>query len=431
MKKKLWFLTLLLLISYSNYVSGATDNMILTIRQSEYNITLNNCKTTNEILMTLSWNDVGADSYVVAAEFPAGKYVFTNNSQTGVNRSTSVDLSNEQWYDCLIAMSMDPHIKHTITLNVTGTYKNGSIKVAKTKVSIKPEYDMTLKDYYMRDPFVTVDRENKCYYLIMSDLPRLKGLESGDIEHWKSIGNVFDPPVGFLGTNDYWAPDTYKYKGEYYTFVTMSNTDKGIIRGTTILKSISGAAGPYKPVLSLDRLNFTPSNMQCLDGSLYVDDDGTPWMIFSLEWDGPNVSNHVGEVWAMKLKDDLSDAAGAPFRLFKASEASWIADYAEFAKVVDAPFIWRDDASGNLILVWSSFVNLDTYGIGQAISTNGLKGPWKHENEPVYKNDGGHQMIFRDLNGLLRIAFHTPNKGNERLQIRDLQIINGKIVPLK
>ena len=49
---------------------------------------------------------------------------------------------------------------------------------------------------------------------------------------------------------------------------------------TAVLKSVS-LYGPFE--LHSDGV-VTPHEWCCLDGSLYVDDDGTPWMVFCHEW---------------------------------------------------------------------------------------------------------------------------------------------------
>ncbi len=156
------------------------------------------------------------------------------------------------------------------------------------------------------DPFITVDRDNACYYLVHSRWKDGRGglfaLRSQDLEHWEKTGFVYNAPEDYLGTDDWWAPDTYPYNGNWYTFVTVRNESQGILRGTTVLHSTDGPLGSYSPVL--------PSE------------------------------------------------------------------------------------------------------------------------QPLFATDGGHQMVFRDLKGRLRIAFHIPNgpSGSERVAIRKIKIRNGRFV---
>ena len=50
----------------------------------------------------------------------------------------------------------------------------------------------------LRDPFITVDRDNACYYLIHSRWKDGRGglfaLRSQDLEHWEKTGFVYNAP---------------------------------------------------------------------------------------------------------------------------------------------------------------------------------------------------------------------------------------------
>ena len=287
---------------------------------------------------------------------------------------------------------------------------------------------------FCRDPFITVDREAKCYYLILSRSDgkggKLFAYKSTDLKYWDEVGYVFNMPENYPGTDDWWAPDTYYYNGKYYCFVTVSNKEKGILRGTTILRSDNGPAGPYHTIIPDVKLHITPFGMQCLDGALYVDEKNDPWVVFCVEWNGPNVKDKGGEIWCQRLNKDLTKAIGAPQRLFAANEAEWPMRIGEGGMITDASFVWRDKESGNLLMLWSSFS--PKYSIGQSISKSGsILGPWEHEKEPVFKNNGGHQMVFEDLEGNLKISFHSPNEGGSHLVIKDLKIKDGKFLPIE
>ena len=61
----------------------------------------------------------------------------------------------------------------------------------------------------LRDPFITVDRDNACYYLIHSRWKDGRGglfaLRSQDLEHWEKTGFVYNAPEDYLGTDDWWV----------------------------------------------------------------------------------------------------------------------------------------------------------------------------------------------------------------------------------
>ena len=186
------------------------------------------------------------------------------------------------------------------------------------------EYTKKTSDLNIRDPFITVDREEGCYYLITSTRKQGRGAliayKSLDLEMWGEVGYVYQARTDYIGNSHFWAPDFYLYKGNYYCFITVGRTaDPFINMGTTILKGGTSPVDGYVPLLPPDQLNITPADMVALDGSLYVDDQGVPYMVFCHEW----TQVKDGGVWAVKLKEDLSGADGETWKLFSASESGW------------------------------------------------------------------------------------------------------------
>lgn len=88
--------------------------------------------------------------------------------------------------------------------------------------------------------------------------------------------------------------------------------------------------------------------------------------------------------------------------------------------MTDGPFLFYD-ASGALCTLWSTGGE-SVYKTGVVRSLNGtIEGPWEHCDKPLYENDGGHGMLFRDLMGRLILSIHQPNKNilstDERLHL--------------
>ena len=329
------------------------------------------------------------------------------------------------------------HSKRNLSLPVQGS---GWTKVVLTVCliciasALFSQYTIPAESIRIRDPFVTVDRKTSTYYIVTAARSNgkfaLKAYESKDLKMWKDNGIVFEGNQNFIAKADgkkdsWWAPDTYLYRGHYYTIATMSCESEGLLRCCTLLDGGKTPMGPYKDVFKKkENIGLTPVDQQCLDGSLYVDEKGQPWLIYSLEWNGPDVTDKVGETWAVRLKKNLKGRKGEPVRLFRASDATWLT-HSKDGMVVDAPFIWKDEQSGKLILLWSSFVN-GVYTVGQATSASGkVEGPWVHEKETIYTN-GGHEMLFRDLNGNLKMSLHH-NNNDAHLKIVDVEIVEGKV----
>jgi beta-xylosidase len=284
-------------------------------------------------------------------------------------------------------------------------------------------YDLKVSDMHVRDPCILVDHDNQVYYLhVCVDNKKVGVYKSKDLIMWKNKGTSFSPKSNFWGKSDFWAPDIYRYQDKYYLFITLSapNTKRGV----SILVA-DNPEGPFEPLVNRA---VTPSDWMCLDGSLYVDKDNIPWILYCHEW----LEAGDGEVVAQQLKADLTETVGEPQVLFKASDAPWVGDISSgttTGKVTDAPFIHKLD-NGQLIMLWSSFRKKDgKYAIGQAISKSGnVLGTWTQEAEPLNNDDGGHAMLFNDIKGRLMIAYHSPNSNTERPIIKQVYINNGKVV---
>jgi arabinan endo-1,5-alpha-L-arabinosidase len=272
---------------------------------------------------------------------------------------------------------------------------------------------MRNEELQIRDPFVLpVPGEGK-YYLFGSTDKNIWGPGTGfdfyvgeDLENWDGPYPAFRPEAGFFAERNFWAPEVYAYHGRYYMFATFRRTDTELI-GTAVLAA-DQIRGPYKlhsegPV--------TPKDWPALDGTLFVDEEGQPWMVFCHEW----TQVIDGRVCAMKLTEELKEAAVEPVELFRASQAPWTerleskSTDAGDVYVTDGPFLHRA-SDGSLLMLWASFVG-NRYALGVASSPSGqVTGPWIHQEKALYQNDGGHGMLFRTFEGLLMLTIHTPNK---------------------
>lgn len=268
------------------------------------------------------------------------------------------------------------------------------------------------QDVQIRDPFVVPVPDEGKYYLFGSTDPNIWGRGVGfdfyvgeDLQRWEGPYPAFRPDAGFYAESNFWAPEVYLRGGRCFMFATFRRKDNGRL-GTAVLIA-DRLTGPFRPFSDGP---VTPAAWSALDGTLFVDDDGRPWMIFCHEWQ--QIAD--GEVCAMRLSDDLRRPAGEPVTLFRASEAPWPtplrhARYPGDNYVTDGPFPHRA-ANGELLLLWASFID-GTYALGVARSSSGrLTGPWTHDAEPLFSGDGGHAMLFRDWAGGLRLALHAPNR---------------------
>lgn len=262
-----------------------------------------------------------------------------------------------------------------------------------------------LEDICIRDPFVLSYQDG---YVITGTF-----LENGFGAYFTKDFEVCEGPYVLVDNKDeslnpevFWAPEIHKYKEKYYLFGTVERL--GDKRFSMIYIS-EDPLGAYKP---LGRC--TPEGWQCLDATLYVE-CGEPFAVFCREW----VEVSDGEIYAVKLSSDLSQILEEPKLLFRASEAKWsreITGGQYKGYVTDGPFLFEHE--GKLKMLWSS-VGQEGYAIGIATSDNGrVAGPWRQQETPFFKKDGGHGMIF-ERDGQKCLTIHTPNipTGAERMVV--------------
>ena len=141
---------------------------------------------------------------------------------------------------------------------------------------------MNRQEIQIRDPFVYVEAGK--YYLYGStdrDIWRGEGqgfccYVSKDLEQFEPKGNVFDKPRGYWGKMNFWAPEMHVYQGKYFLFASFKA--EGVCRGTAVLKADS-PLGPFRP---WSERALTPTDWECLDGTLYVENN-IPYLVFCHE----------------------------------------------------------------------------------------------------------------------------------------------------
>ncbi|MCL2003020.1 MAG: glycoside hydrolase family 43 protein [Oscillospiraceae bacterium] len=269
---------------------------------------------------------------------------------------------------------------------------------------------MLIRDIQIRDPFVFTYMND--YYLYGStDKDIWKGAGTGfeaykskDLTEWEGPFPAFRPPESFWGTDNFWAPEVFRRGPGFYMFASFIG--EGRMRGTAVLRA-KDPCGPFRP---WSYGPVTPRRWMCLDGTLFMDEEGKPWVVFCHEW----VQTGDGTVCASRLNERLTHAASPPVTLFASSDAPWsrktfsprnnIEGY-----VTDGCFPYRLE-NGKLLMLWSC-VGEKGYCLGYAISDSGkLFGPWRQAEEPLFAADGGHGMLFRTRDRRLMLALHQPNQ---------------------
>lgn len=266
---------------------------------------------------------------------------------------------------------------------------------------------MRLDEINIRDPFVLLWQD--AYYLYGTRGATCWGPATGfdvyisqDLENWSEPITCFENDGSFWADRNYWAPEVHLWQGRFYMFASFKNETR--CRGTAILR----ADTPQGPFVPWSDGPVTPSDWECLDGTFYADETGRPYIVFCHEW----VQVGDGEVWALPLTQDLTAADGRPTLLFRASEASWAKavhhSSGKVSYVTDGPYLWRD-RSERLLCLWSSFSETG-YTQGLAVSDQGDISSHFSQLEPLFRENGGHGMLFRTKAGETLLTLHSPNQ---------------------
>ncbi len=255
------------------------------------------------------------------------------------------------------------------------------------------------------DPFIHL--ENGIYHLYCSfrDSVGLTVYTSTDLKEWKAYqgrdkdGFAYVKGNGF-GERLFWAPEMHKYKGKYYLFHSAEEK-------VTVAVSDS-PLGPFRNPEK--KPFFTEGN---IDNSLFVDDDGTPYMLYAHFHNG-------NEVWICELEKDLLRAKPETQRKLIRAEEEWEMNRAnpKYAKwsIAEGPCLIKRD--GLYYLTYSSHHVIDpAYNVCLATASR-VTGPYvKQGRGPILAPRGklectGHHSLFRDKSGNWKIVFHARDPGS-------------------
>lgn len=259
----------------------------------------------------------------------------------------------------------------------------------------------TNDEILIRDPYVVTYDEK--YYLYGTDgenafsgeMDSFHVYVSEDLNNWKGAYTIYENDGSFWADAQYWAPEVYEVDGEFYLYGSMGGSSRDT-KGIQLFKS-DDPLGTFEPI---GDTTITPDDVDAIDATLF-EEDGKTYMVYSHGTEG---------FYAVELNDALDGYAGEPYKLFDVIDCGWAVE--AFAGMVlnDGPcFYTKKD--GTLICLFST-MSENGYHMGYAISDNGkLSGNWTcTTNQIETESDGGHCMIFENLDGRTMVSYHAPNE---------------------
>lgn len=226
-------------------------------------------------------------------------------------------------------------------------------------------------------------------------------MQSPDLVHWTHKGTAFRPPWSSVHL---WAPEVLHYRGRFYMTYSAKNPSTGkreigIAVATTPL-------GPYVDQAILAR-PAENNPLGVIDATLFVDVDGTPYMLYSEE--------EPRRIVIRKLSPDLMRAVTEPSPVVQ-PDRPW-----EHG-VTEAPTLIRRHGLYHLFYSAGGFQS-DTkagavYAVAHAVARS-VTGPYKKDDAPLLRTvpdrvySPGHQCIVSLPSGEDWIVYHAWDAENE------------------
>lgn len=246
------------------------------------------------------------------------------------------------------------------------------------------------------DPFVLYD--DGLYYAYGTGSNTIPYATSTDLKTWELGGDALVHTDSY-GDDWFWAPEVVKVAdGRYLMFYTAKER--------VCIAESDSPRGPFKMV---ENTPFFPDVMN-IDNSLFIDDDGTPYMYFDI-----NDDDRFLRVCVVRLTPDMTDIEPGfePVECIERSQ-DW-----EKEKVNEGSYVTKYGDTYYMTYSGNGYDN-PRYGLGVATAKSPL-GPWtKYEGNPIFQfpeneevgrlEGVGHSSNFRDADGNLRITFHAHNR---------------------
>ena len=212
---------------------------------------------------------------------------------------------------------------------------------------------------------------------------------SDNLEEWEKVPALALHKDNSFGDKWFWAPEVYYVNGKFYMYYT---AEEHMCAATS-----DSPLGPFiqevkKPMLEGEKT---------IDNSLFIDDDGTPYLFFDRFNDGLNI-------WVAELEEDLITIKKQTLHPCIHVSQEW---EKVWPRVNEGAFVTKHNGMYYMTYSANSYES-PFYGVGCATATS-IMGEWtKYPDNPLLQKPGnlvgvGHSALFRDKKENLRIVFHA------------------------
>ncbi|MDR0509475.1 MAG: glycoside hydrolase family 43 protein [Rikenellaceae bacterium] len=269
----------------------------------------------------------------------------------------------------------------------------------------KPPVTVAAQQYIpLADPFIMLF-DDTYYACGTSSDSGFEVYYSSDLKYWKKH------PAWLLHRDDsyadrwFWAPEMY-YNADKRMFYLYYSADEHICVATG-----ASPLGPFK-----QQARQPMRGEKSIDPSLFIDDDGAPYLYFVRFTDG-------NAIWCARLEPDLTTIRESSLVQCVNVSQEWekVQD-----RVTEGPTVIK--RGGVYYMLYSAnHYQSRSYGTGYATASSPL-GPWtKSDGNPILQNPHpdltgtGHGSCFMDRNGNMKYVFHA-HRGLDAIHPRRMYI---------
>lgn len=265
-------------------------------------------------------------------------------------------------------------------------------------MSISSISQESFKNVPLADPFILLYEGT--YYAYGTGSPDgIEVITSNDLINWNRVDNGRNGLA--LHKNDsygekwFWAPEVYFVNGKFYMYYSAEEH-----------MCVATSDSPLGPFVQDIKQPMLPGE-KTIDNTLFIDEDGTPYLFFDRFNDGLNI-------WVAELEDDLKTIKKETLHPCIHVSQEW---EEVWPRVNEGAFVIKQNGTYYMTYSANSYES-QYYGIGCATATD-IMGEWtKYSHNPLLQIPGnlygvGHSSMFKDNDGNWRIVFHAHQSENE------------------
>lgn len=266
----------------------------------------------------------------------------------------------------------------------------------------------------LADPFILLYNDTYYAYGTGSE-DGIEVMISEDLIYWQKVKNerhglALHKDDSF-GDKWFWAPEVYYVNGKFYMYYSAEEH-----------MCVAISDSPTGPFIQEDKVPMLVGE-KTIDNSLFIDDDGTPYLFFDRFNDGLNI-------WVAELEKDLKtiiiETLHPCIHVSQEWEEVW-------PRVNEGAFVIKHNDLYYMTYSANSYES-QFYGIGCATAKD-IMGEWtKYTHNPLLQMPGnlvgvGHSSMFRDKDDDWNIVFHAHNN-DSTIHPRNMFISSVKFMNL-